>query len=99
MTGYERIHWLYERLKRKTFPRRAQFLDCFAVSASTFKRDLAQLRDRLHTPIDYDPAAKAISSPIPIYFIAVAFDIPSPPGRGWREAPGEGAPEAILYSN
>jgi len=71
MTGYERIHWLYERLKRKAFPSRPQFLACFEVSASTFKRDLAFLRDRLGAPIDYDPSRQG-------YFLTdTDFELPS----------------------
>lgn len=71
MTGYERIHWLYERLKRQTFPNRQQFLACFEVSASTFKRDLAFLRDRLGAPIDYHPSRQG-------YFLTdTDFELPS----------------------
>ena len=55
MTGYERIHWLYGQLKRGQFPNRSQFLASFEVSPSTFKRDLAFLRDRLGAPIAYHP--------------------------------------------
>lgn len=71
MTGYERINWLYERLKCKGFPCRQQFLAQFEVSTSTFKRDLAFLRDRLGAPIDYDPGRQG-------YFLTdTDFELPS----------------------
>jgi len=54
MTGFERITWFYEKLKKNTYPRRRKFLAHFEVSESTFKRDLAFLRDRLGAPVDYD---------------------------------------------
>jgi predicted DNA-binding transcriptional regulator YafY len=71
MTGYEIIHWLYGRLKQKAYPNRPQFLDHFEVSASTFKRDLAFLRDRLGAPIDYHPRRQG-------YFLTdTDFELPS----------------------
>ena len=54
MTGYERITWIYEKLKAKLYPCRADFMACFEVSESTFKRDISFLRDRLFAPINYD---------------------------------------------
>ncbi len=54
MTGFERITWFYEKLKANNYPRRREFLAYFEVSGSTFKRDLAFLRDRLGAPVDYD---------------------------------------------
>lgn len=54
MTGYERITWLYERLKAEHYPCRADFTAYFEVSESTFKRDIAFLRDRLGAPVAYD---------------------------------------------
>ncbi len=53
MTGYERITWLYKRLKAERYPCRADFTACFEVSESTFKRDIAFLRDRLGAPVAY----------------------------------------------
>lgn len=71
MTGYERIHWLYERLKQGGFPSRQQFLATFEVSVSTFKRDLSFLRDRLGAPIDYDLRRQG-------YFLTdTGFELPS----------------------
>lgn len=71
MTGYERIHWLYGQLKRQGFPNRQQFLDCFEVSPSTFKRDLAFLRDRLGAPIAYHPGRHGY------FFTDAGFELPS----------------------
>ena len=46
MTGYERITWLYDRLKRGQFPNRPLFLASFEVSPSTFKRYQNLLRNQ-----------------------------------------------------
>lgn len=53
-TMLERIFWFYNQLKRNAFPSMAQYRARFEVSQSTFKRDLAFLRDRLGAPIHYD---------------------------------------------
>jgi len=50
----ERIFWFFTQLKQHAFPTAASYQDRFEVSASTFKRDLAFLRDRLGAPVDYD---------------------------------------------
>lgn len=71
MTGYERIHWLYERLKSDAFPRRQQFLEQFEVSPSTFKRDLAYLRDRLGAQIEFHPSRQGY------FLINTDFELPS----------------------
>ncbi|NOX26215.1 MAG: WYL domain-containing protein, partial [Deltaproteobacteria bacterium] len=74
MTGYERITWLYEQLKAQCYPCRADFMACFEVSESTFKRDkrdIAFLRDRLAAPLEYDQNLEGY------YLTDQSFELPS----------------------
>ncbi len=50
----ERIYWFYSQLKAGKAPSCNSFVSRFEVSKSTFKRDLAFLRDRLGAPVEYD---------------------------------------------
>ncbi|SMC27943.1 Predicted DNA-binding transcriptional regulator YafY, contains an HTH and WYL domains [Desulfacinum hydrothermale DSM 13146] len=50
----ERIFWFYGQLKKNAYPTAARYRERFEISMSTFKRDLAFLRDRLGAPIEYD---------------------------------------------
>jgi len=50
----DRIYWLYNQLKLDKHPSCPSFISRFEVSKSTFKRDIAFLRDRLGAPIEYD---------------------------------------------
>jgi predicted DNA-binding transcriptional regulator YafY len=51
MSSFERIFWLYQRLKQGTPTKRQDYTDKFEVSESTFKRDLAFFRDRIGAPV------------------------------------------------
>lgn len=53
MSSFERICWFYQRLKQNIRTTRRHYTDQFEVSESTFKRDLAFMRDRLGAPVDY----------------------------------------------
>ncbi len=55
MSGsFQRIHWLYRRLKENAYPSRHTYYDEFGRSRSTFKRDLDLLRNGLDAPVEYD---------------------------------------------
>lgn len=71
MTGFERITWLYKRLKDNSYPDRQQFMAYFEVSASTFKRDLAFFRDRLGAQVDYDSGHQGY------FLVDSSFELPS----------------------
>ena len=71
MSTFERIFWFYGRMKGASFPDRRDFLDRFEVSESTFKRDMAFMRDRLGAPVEYDRERRG-------YFLSdESFEIPS----------------------
>lgn len=55
MSSFERICWFYQRLKQDKRTTRLDYTDKFEVSGSTFKRDLAFMRDRLGAPVAYAP--------------------------------------------
>jgi len=67
----ERIFWFYGLLRENAYPTAAHYEERFEVSHSTFKRDLAFLRDRLGAPIDYDRRRGG-------YFLSdTSFELPS----------------------
>ena len=51
---FERIYWLYTKLKQGAYPSAARIKRKFEIHHSTFKRDLAYFRDRLGAPVAYD---------------------------------------------
>ncbi len=57
MSSFERISWFYQRLKQKRHPSRRRYMAFFEVSESTFKRDIAFMRDRMGAPLEFDRAA------------------------------------------
>jgi len=54
MNQTERLYRIEQLIREFIVVPRAKFLDELEVSAATFKRDLAYLRDRLNAPIEYD---------------------------------------------
>jgi predicted DNA-binding transcriptional regulator YafY len=71
MSSFDRIYWFYNRLKQDRHPTRQGYMDTFEVSESTFKRDIALLRDRMGAPLEYDPERNG-------YFLTdAAYEIPS----------------------
>jgi predicted DNA-binding transcriptional regulator YafY len=55
MSSFDRICWLCNRLKKNRRPTRQSYMNTFEVSESTFKRDIALMRDRMGAPLEYDP--------------------------------------------
>ncbi len=71
MTGFERITWFCKGLKANNYPCCQKFMAEFEVSKSTFKRDIAFLRDRLGAPVVYDEKRKG-------YYISdSSFELPA----------------------
>lgn len=56
MNQTERLYKIDQLLKARKQVSKATFLDELGISEATFKRDLEQLRDRLHAPIVWDRA-------------------------------------------
>jgi predicted DNA-binding transcriptional regulator YafY len=54
MNRTERLYRIKKLIHEFTVVPREKFLDELEISAATFKRDLAYLRDRLNAPIEYD---------------------------------------------
>ena len=52
----ERFSWFHEEVKRGAFPGLRNVMERFEVSKSTAKRLVAFMRERLHAPLEYDPA-------------------------------------------
>ncbi|ROQ89908.1 helix-turn-helix transcriptional regulator [Desulfosoma caldarium] len=66
----DRIFWFFTQLKQHAFPTAASYQERFEVSSSTFKRDVAFLRDRLGAPVAYDRQRRG-------YFLTDAsFELP-----------------------
>ena len=55
MSEIDRIYRYSELLKQLRLVSRERFMSEFGISKATFKRDLAKLRDRLGTPVVFDP--------------------------------------------
>ena len=51
---FERIYWLYTKLKQNAYPSAARTRGKFEIHHSTFKRDLAYFRERLGAPVAYN---------------------------------------------
>ncbi|RLS28463.1 MAG: transcriptional regulator, partial [Planctomycetota bacterium] len=58
MNQTERLHKIDQLLNERKVVPLSVFLTELEVSAATFKRDLAHLRDRLHAPIVWDADAR-----------------------------------------
>jgi len=54
MSQTERIYHIRQRLQSGNSISREQFLAELGISASTFKRDLAYMRDRINMPVEFD---------------------------------------------
>ena len=54
MNRTERIYRIEQLLQDRKFVSKKTFLDELEVSPATFKRDLDYLRDRMHSPIEWD---------------------------------------------
>ncbi|MDX9787106.1 MAG: WYL domain-containing protein [Desulfobacterales bacterium] len=61
MSSFERICWFDQRLKQNIRTTRRHYMDQFEISVSTFKRDLAFMRDRLGAPVDFAAGTDVIS--------------------------------------
>ncbi len=54
MSQIERIYHIKQRLECHAIVSREQFLSDLNISLSTFKRDLAYMRDRMNMPVEFD---------------------------------------------
>ncbi len=55
---YERFIWFDDRVKQKKYPNTTSLSKQFEVSIKTAQRDIEFMRDRLNSPLFYDPGRK-----------------------------------------
>lgn len=67
----ERIYWFYCQLKCNAFPNFSRYADKYEMSRSTFKRDLAYLRERLNAPVSFDANRQGY------YLTDASFELPA----------------------
>ena len=58
MSQTERIYRIRQRLQSGGSVTLEQFLEELEISKSTFKRDLAYMRDRINMPVEFDPGTR-----------------------------------------